>query len=320
MNFSDFFKQPFHAILYCREVYQYYFNKKYRVKADFINYSHICATKKSLLLLNNNKFTKLLRGHFYGITMNAQFIYVFQSFPKLCKGRILKISPNGSVMSLIENLSEGCHQIDIRENNLFIVDTYNNKILQYNLDNLSENKVFFPLGPLLDGRQSINYQHMNSILLGKENNLILCHNEFIKTGKFSEILVCDKSFKVIKQIKINSKCAHNIGLTSRKRYLFCNSLENSISNERYDEVQLSSFTRGLSITEDCIVVGESDYGKRDIRDRLNGWINFFDHKLVLINRMRVPGLVQEIRALHDIDLTLSKHNHELPDLIETKIH
>lgn len=293
-----------------RQVFRYYFKNEFHIYFPFEAYDFIVATKSGLFLATPSSYLKIMNGEFYGITNYNQYWFIFEAMPDLNVGRILRLSSNdGKVDTIMKGLSVGCHQIDFFCDNLFITDTYNNCIVKLNSDTLEVAKKFYPLGKNFNGRNSDNYAHINSIYNNDNSIYILCHNETSKTGRNSEIIICDKKFSVSRQIRLDAGNAHNIALF-KDELILCDSNGSRVSNHFGKTLlQLSNFTRGLSITDDYIVVGESEYANRTERHKKAGWLNYCDHNWEIIKKQRIPGMVQEIRALNKIDYCLSSYQN-----------
>jgi hypothetical protein len=264
----------------------------------------IIATKNGLYFLDKNLIIKVLEGEFYGVTYKADTIYVFEKTNK--KGRIIyfhKNIYNEKYNVLVDKLSPGCHQIDFIGDDLYVTDTYNNRILIFDIDGNFKND-FYPLGILENGRKSSNYGHINSVYSYNGFIYLLCHNETKKTGKNSEILKLNKQNDLIGKINLNASSAHNCAIYNNK-FLVCDSLNNKVILDNNVLIDTDDFTRGLSIFDDFILIGGSDYKKRSQRIDAKGTVYILNNDFNLLEKIRIPGMVQEIRSLSDNDLSLS---------------
>jgi len=287
------------------EYIKYKFINSFNIVFPFHEYDYIVATKNGLYLTSIKRYIKIMRGQFYGVVKGQDCWYVFEALTSLSIGRILKISNNGYVETFSKNMSVGCHQLDIYNHCLFIADTYNNSIIEMELNKGAELKRHFPLGVLQYGRDSNNYAHINSLFFKNGYCYLVCHNETSKTGLNSEVLKCDLDFTVANRINFPAGNAHNVYLYGNK-LITCDSCGKRVIDENGDVlVQLNFFTRGLSVTDDLVVVGESEYAKRGERHRKGGWINYFTQDFKFLARQRVPGMVQDVRALNAKDHCMS---------------
>ena len=272
------------------------FFKHSRNKIQLTKYSLLIGTKNGLYYLSENRSDLILPGEFYGIAVNNNQFWVFQK--KNSQGQILYYSDriNNQPQIILNGLSPGCHQIEYYNQELYITDTYNNCIIKYNLstEKMSE---YYPLGKLLKGRESENYGHINSITFHKDKVYVLAHNETKKTGKNSRILVLNHNLELTNIIDTISKNAHNI-VFYQGNLLVCNSLNQTLLvNNKNKEYHLATFTRGLEIVGDNILVGGSDYSERKKRSIKGGHIILLDEDYKNIDRIRMPGMVQEIRKI-----------------------
>lgn len=271
--------------------------------------SYLVATKKGLYHLKNSKMFLVMEGQFYGITLHNNRVFVFQKINR--KGRLIEfyISNEGILYHsnvIMMQLSEGCHQIDWINGQLLIMDSYNNRILSFNLST-GGSKGFFPLGYLREGRQSHNYAHMNSILKVENYYLLYCHNETKKTGRPSSILVLSEPQNVLKEIQTTDENGHNI-VAFQGRLYHCDSMNGTLKADSEVVFKCPHFTRGLSINKDVIIVGGSEYAERSQRQFATGhlYVLSLDHKL--LDDFPMPGMVQEVRRIDAPDYSLSQHS------------
>ena len=220
-------------------------------------------------------------------------------------GRILRLESDGRWQVVVDGLSPGCHQIDAWDGALYVANTYANEVLCLNLENFRVIGRYLPRGALDQQRRSANYAHLNSLFLAADQALLLCHNETAKTGRPSEILVCDRQFRVRRTLLVDAASAHNL-VPWKGELLVCDSGRNRLLHGGRTLAELGDFTRGLSVTDRAIAVGLSAYGRRHERGRLGGEVVLLDHAGRTLSRHAVPGMVQEIRALSTRDWGLSE--------------
>ncbi len=276
-----------------------------KIDGDPIAGTYAIATKRGLFTLRDGELTLILAGSFYGITRLDDSLLVFENAAG--HGRILGLDLThdlrvGAARLVHRGLSPGCHQIDVVDGRLLIADAYNNRILALDLATHRATS-HYPLGRLAEGRSSPNYAHMNSIYRHDGRFFVVCHNESAKTGRFSEILVLTPGFEVTERIETPSRSAHNVA-AHRGTFYHCDSLSNGLRAD--DELVFvgNHFTRGLSISDDYILVGGSEYARREDREKVPGYL-YVLHDGVLATSFPVPGMVQEIRRLDAPDYGLS---------------
>ncbi len=252
-----------------------------------------------MFLIINKKLILLISGEFFGITnFKKNKWLVFQKTSKT--GRIIELEIIEekviSITTKIDNISKGCHQILYNNEGLFITDTYNNGILHYKF--IKEKFVlfnsFYPNGSLINGRRSKNYSHINSIYKYKDFFILLFHNETTKTKKNSQIAITNNKFKIIKLIETKAGSAHDIYILNNK-HLYCNTMQKTLILDNSIVYKANMLTRGLAVNNKYIVVGGSEYGKRELRNNLKGEIYILDLQFQLISTVTLQGMVQDIK-------------------------
>ena len=181
--------------------------------------------------------------------------------------------------------------------------------MEIELSNKRMKRFYYPLGQLNNGRMSSNYGHINSIFLCESKVVALCHNETQKTNRRSQILILRDNFSVKQLIDTNSGSAHNV-IPWDHSFLHCDSLNGSLKLGDMDVFEASCFTRGLSVTRDNIILGGSEYAKRNVREYAKGYLFVLDRKdFRCLYRTEFPSMVQEIRRLDDLDFSMSENGH-----------
>lgn len=279
-------------------------NLHHSIKQEFI-----VSTKRGLFLISRSCLYKIFDGHYYGATLSNTDIYVFEKVSEK-NGRILKIPydlnkiDKKNVSVFLEDLSAGCHQIDIQSGYLYITDSYNNRVIKVDIQTMDVCE-FFPKGTLDNGRNSTNYAHINSIYLTFEHVYLFCHNETKKTGIYSSILILNHKFELLKEIKTSASNGHNI-INLNGDLIYCDSLNNALMANDIMVYKADMFTRGLSVTNDYFVLGGSEYARRKERERVKGKLYFINKKFNTICTVRMPGMVQEVRRINGKDYALSE--------------
>jgi hypothetical protein len=270
----------------------------------------LIATKRGLYLACNKALTTLLYGQYYGVTKFDGNWIVFENYNG--QGRIIRFSLENRKIKdtpevIFTNLSSGCHQIEAIGSVLYITDTYNNRILTFDLVDKCFLNEFYPTQKLIHGRKDLNYNHINSIYIVSNKIYLMAHNETRKTGKNSQILECDASFKLHRIIQTKAVNAHNIVVLDGRMY-YCDSMNNALCIDEDRVLEVDHFTRGLAISDKRIYLGGSEYGKREVRDQLSGALYILDRDgNKLMTRIPIPTMVQEVRLINKKDLGLSQH-------------
>lgn len=275
--------------------------------------AYLVATNQALFLVKDRRLILLLKGNFYGIARTPNSAYVYQSTGKT--GRLLQfqVGPRGEVSRkariVVNELPGWCHQIDFLDDSLFLTDTPNNRILELHLPT-RQWREHFPLGMLKNGMDSPNYGHMNSIYRKDGRIYVICHNQTAKTGRKSEILVLDREMKIQERLPTESSCAHNIVFCDGQQ-LHLDSLNQSLKADGSVVFSGDYFTRGLSVSDDAILVGGSTFAKREERQNKHGYLYALNRCFDLIDAFLIPGMVQEIRRMDRIDYTFSQTGNPL---------
>ncbi len=281
-----------------------------------IDEDFIVGTASGILVISKNHIVRLLGGVTYGISRIGNRYFVFQRMAKY--GRLISFElcfSNGvpgytNFDILCKDLSGGVHQIDHYSGVLYIADTYNNGIIEFDL-NTRKITSHHPNGKVKNNASS-NYCHFNSIYIKDDKIYLLAHNYTTETGRNSEIYVLSRhSLSTENIIQTDAHGAHNIVLYKDK-FMYCDS-ESNHSLIWGDEVLFQRqgyITRGISITDKYIVVGGSEIAPRGERTsaRLSGMIWFLNHKGEEISSIKLHGVgaIQEIRALGN-DYALSQN-------------
>lgn len=151
------------------------------------------------------------------------------------------------------------HQTVVHEDQLYIVDTGNNRVVLFDLKKntywpmpiADDGEVFRPRkkSPLVTEN---NFRHVNSILIEDDVMHLLCHNNW----KLSYVLSY-RNGKIIDKVEKIGSAAHNLWRMNGELWT-CSSREGKIKPIRGgDGVQIEGFLRGMLRTEDAAYVGRS---------------------------------------------------------------
>lgn len=268
----------------------------------------LIGSKRGLFLIERGFLFRIYAGKVYGVTFDDSKIYFYEDLNT--HGRILCLRLNAELCRIgsplrivIDGLCSGGHQLDIYKNKLYLLNTYKNAVTEICLrtEMLSAH---YPHGTLEKGRSSDNYNHFNSINLTQEGFCLFAHNETNKTQRVSEIWYLDKKFQCVNVARVPAKNGHNI-VHFFGEPLYCDSLAGALKLGNRAVFQCDKFTRGLSVRKDYIIVGGSDYGNRNERNLLGGWLFFLsavDFKVLF--KYPIPGMVQEVRSLDKQDYAM----------------
>jgi hypothetical protein len=281
-----------------------------------------------LLLFHGARPTRLFEGiDFFGLSRRDDRWYAFQRYGNC--GRIIsfRLEDDRAVDARTElaGLSRGIHQIDFIEDDLWIVDTYRDRVLVVPVESIGRRwrrvvRKLYPIGRSGIGLGQPNHAHFNSIYRWRDGIYLVAHNDTTKTGRGSDLFLLDLAGNVKAREPMGGSCCHNIGVLDGKR-VTCRSREGVIAVDGKEVLPLGPFLRGLSLGPDYHVVGKSAAGSdRKSRDAADGAVLITDAGFSrLIATIRLTGTqVHEIRRLDIDDLGLSSTPH--PDLSSTPGH
>jgi hypothetical protein len=292
---------------------------------DLSGYSHFVTSREGLFAINQTSCAKVVSGQFFGLTWRDGAFYAFESLGpyrpperseegRYRRGRLVRIEIEGSrvsrVHTVFSGLSNGVHQIEFIGGHLYLVDTYNNRILRMPSDLSRVDAEFYPIGRARQEDWANGYAHMNSIL-GRDGSIFLLkHNgRPDKATRPSEVIRCDSDFNILETIELNGNACHNIVFLEDGSLLSCGSHNGEIIDGQKVIAKISDmFTRGLSVDADSVVVGSSIYtirtGKHG-RRYVPGRVMFFDRDYELHAELSVPAAPTDIRRIDARDRGLS---------------
>jgi hypothetical protein len=273
-------------------------------------FSHVVASRDGLFLAARNGFAQVAEGLFFGVTVRGQYVYCFeagdQPWVAPPMGRIVRFALDGDGLGtrdvIAEGLDNGCHQISFFEDSLYVVDTYNQRIVAF--DNAWRATIHHPIAPARYGEWERGYVHMNSFLARGEEVYLLLH----KGGKAgpSEILVTDRAFREQRRIVLPGFQCHDLALTESGEWLVCNSVDGGLIDLHGPVARIDKLlTRGLSLGADEIAVGSSLFGARPFRNLIPGFVTFLDRGYHRLARLNLPAAPTQICRLDGCDLGMS---------------
>ena len=314
-------------------------NRAYRtgtirlVDPDLATCSHLIATRHGLFATDRKTARRIAHGLFYGLTVRDDLIFAFEAGDRphnpSCHGRIVRFRRDGDRIVAADivatGLDNGCHQIDIIDDRLCVVDTYNQRILRYALEGGGP-EILYPIGGAGEcGRRyddwAQGYVHMNSIVAQGDAILLLLHNGADKTDRPSEIVRLDRAWRPIDRIPLDGLGCHSLAVLDGGAgldggaILTCGSFGGElISTDGLKIPVCDMMTRGLSVDgRDVgaegggIAVGGSAFADRASRDGEQGRVFFLDGRYRALGSVAVPAPVMEIRRIDGRDRSLSSY-------------
>jgi hypothetical protein len=273
-------------------------------------FSHVIASRDGLFLAARHGFAKVAEGLFFGVTVRGGHVYAFeagdQPWVTPGTGRIVRFTCDGMALLdrhvLAEGLDNGCHQIDFIDDQLWVIDTYNQQILSF--DTSWRKVIHRPIPAARYGKWGDGYVHMNAILAHGDLIYLLLH----KGGKVgpSEVVVVDRALCEQGRIELPGFQCHDLAMLETGRLLSCHSPAGSLIDSGGEVAQIDSLlTRGLSVGVNEIAVGSSLFGARPVRNLIPGFVTFLDRDYQRLARLHLPAAPTQIRRLDGQDLAMS---------------
>lgn len=294
------------------------------ITPDLSGCSHLVATRHGLFATDGEQLRPIAHGFFYGLTVRDDAIFASEAcdLPRspTARGRIVRFRRAADRIVATDivatGLDNGCHQIDIVDDRLCVVDTYNQRVLRYPLDGMrngAQPEILYPLPGPPTGRANerewaVGYAHANSLIAHGDDILLMLHNGADKTHRASEIARLDRDWRLIERIPLDGLGCHSFAVLEHGAVLSCGSFAGELIATDGLKVRVCDMmTRGLSVDSDRIVVGGSAFADRDTRDAAMGAVFFLDRAYRLQARVAVPAPVMEIRRIDGHDRSLSPH-------------
>lgn len=284
------------------------------VEPDLSGCSHVVATRHGLFATDGRDLRRIAHGFFYGITILPDAILAFEAGDRprarTARGRIVRFRHAGGRIVhtdiLATGLDNGCHQIDMIDGRLCVADTYNQRILRFAGDGEGAPEILRPL-PAADANDwAGGYAHVNSLIAHGDEVLLLLHNGADRTGRRSEIARLTRDWRLIERVPIDGLGCHGFAILADGAVLTCGSFAGALVSSDGRTVKVCDMmTRGLSVSDEGVVVGGSAFAARDARDAAAGALFFLDRDYRLGPRVPVPAPVMEIRRIDGRDRSLS---------------
>lgn len=252
-------------------------------------------------------------GGYYGITRRGDRWYVYHRVA--ATGRVISFRLEGrravDARTELSGLSRSVHQIDFIDDDLWVVDTYDNRVLVVPAAALGRGwrraaRVLYPNGVLASGVSSENYSHFNSVYGWGGTVCLVAHNETTKTQRRSELFLLDRDGQVIGRQDLGGSCCHNVARLDGE-WVTCCSWEGTVTLGGREVLSLGSFTRGLALGPDFHVIGASGIeSRRAARDLSRSRIVITDRSFAPLATISLRHTqVQEVRRVDVDDLGLS---------------
>jgi hypothetical protein len=282
---------------------------------DLAGCSHIVGTRHGLFATDGGSVRLIAYGMFFGITVRDELIFAFEACDRprsrTPRGRIVRFRRDGMTIVaadvIAEGLDTGCHQIDIIDGRLCVIDTYNQRVLRLALAG-GEPETLFPLPPARFDDWVGGYVHLNALIAHGDEILLMLHNGAGKTGRPSEVARLSRDWRLIARTTLDGLGCHNFAILENGSVLMCGSMAGElISTDGLKIGVTEMLTRGLSVDDAGIVVGGSRIVDRASRDAAEGALFFLDRNYGPVRSVPIPSLPMEIRRIDGRDRSLSDH-------------
>jgi hypothetical protein len=149
---------------------------------------------------------------------------------------------------------------------------------------------------------------MNSIRARGDDIYLLLSHGVKEEGMRSEVLRTDKDFQVKERFYLPGKGCHDLLLLEDGSLLSCDSAGGSIIDRQGVVTWVGEMlTRGLSVGEEEVVVGDSFFAVRVRRRYAPGNIYFYNRAYELQSKLSLPAAPTEIRRIDGHDLAISNY-------------
>jgi hypothetical protein len=285
----------------------------------------VSTSRHGLLLFDGGRLTELLHGECYGLTNRGSWWYAYRRVR--AHGQIVRFHLEGcrarSVQIVLHGLNYGIHQVDFIEGRLVLVDTVKNRLLIYDGADALRGRSWqcwswqvYPTGVrevadfrrdrLRCTRDSPHYRHFNSVFARGSEVYLVAHNRTRSSGRRSELYVLDRDLAPREIRDLRTAEVHNYW-TDGQQEIICASAKGTLRVDGVDVAQFGTYTRGLSVGPDHILVGGSQHAaQRWGRDEGDGRVHVLDRSFRVLGRLTIPGTqVHEVRRVDGYELALS---------------
>lgn len=269
---------------------------------DMAGPTYLVGSRQGLYAVDHHRWRLLVEGCFFGIVCARQAVFAFRhggespDIPSNSGCVVHYVWREGDldeVGIVVQGLDHNAHQLDFFDEAFFLVDTFNQRILEYDSswNPVAAHQILPPAekgGP--------DYAHVNSIAGTSESVWLMLHNG--RRGRPSEIVEFDRRFRERRRTVLPCGGCHDIVPLPDGRLLTCLSPRGQIlagGQEVHDIDAL--WTRGLVVSADEVAVGSSLYGQRLGRALLPGFVTFLDPDYRRIGRIHIPAAPTQIRRL-----------------------
>jgi hypothetical protein len=306
--------------------------------------SALCTSMSGMMHLDfpTGVFSVIRGANIYGLTRDRfdSFWYAERKFNVIKKFRHI----NGELEGLEQvvdlrtvmcrgSANTGVHGIDFIDDDLYIMDTYNNRCLigrmVKELKELRIMRVIYPRGahtPVGNLYTKNGYHgHFNTIYSTGDYTYMLAHNNTTKTKVASEMYVFYRDTMKLAGIIPNiGSAAHDLVTDSSGKMYMCDSGNHAVKvfdgakfNTVWEDDKHGSFTRGLAMNDDINIIGGSfryDDRQEHREDVVHSllFVTDKDFNTLCTIKLLKSGQIHQIRFTeldYGYSNTWSKHGH-----------
>jgi len=262
--------------------------------------THFVSSRDGLFTFDK-KLTKILDGRFFGMVHRNGLHYICgytgqRGMTRDMRGHVLSFSySNGQVSNVKEQLTgidDGCHQMTVYKDHLYILETYLQRIVKVRIDsegNLVKSSLEYitpwkhavQMDIAKDHSENEGYLHVNAITVQDGRFFVMCPllKNMNPEKLTSKIQVFSEDWKLLDEYQLKRWFCHDIVPLGHEIF-FCDALNticklNLVSREVIECVRLRdtppddnrSICRGLSIGQDGQTLVSSIY---------NDWVKIVD--------------------------------------------
>jgi hypothetical protein len=287
--------------------------------------SALVTTSKGILHLDGDELNSIERDHsFFGLTRDKHGTYWCTQNKSSILYRFRLIDGEFEGWETMADLRpgsnfshRGIHQIDFIDDELFVLDTYNNRCLilmpmpsSLEDDSINEIKVvrvIYPRGrhvPVASYTKNGIHGHFNSIYAIGDRVYILAHNNTAKTSRQSQVYVFEKHTMRLqhKILKVGSS-VHNLVVDTSTTMYMCDSdhsavvaLSDEATRVLWEDTVHRTFVRGMAVNDDVMLVGGSFRNQH--KENSDGYLFLIDKsnfKTLCTIKMEEAGQIHDIR-------------------------
>ncbi|WP_010185622.1 hypothetical protein [Sphingomonas sp. PAMC 26605] len=298
------------------------------VDPDLSGCDRLVATRGGMFAIGPGKVRLVAHGLYFGLCVHDDTIFAFEAGDRPAaetyRGRIVRFRRVGARIVSAEvfatDLDNGCHQIDLIDGALCVVDTYNQRIVRLPLDGGARDTLQ-PLGSAARNDWAGGYVHVNALLASGPDILLLLHNGAGKTGRASEVLRLDRAWQVVSRETLAGSGCHDLALLEDGTLLSCGSSDGElVTSDRARLKVCDLMTRGLSVDAHTIAVGGTAFAARDLRDEAAGRVFLLDRAGRHLETFELDGPPTEICRIDGLDRSLSPYLASLPSPPALRLH